>query len=186
MSPEQINGQTCDIRSDLYSLGAVFFELLTGRPPFVEDSATAVLVAHLTKAPPSLTEIDPAIPEICDRMVQKLLAKDPKDRYQSTLELREELERYGATAGPSDLRPSLNPELQRAITAASSLPLQIADELPGKMIKRQRSGPILRGHSHWTSVRPSLNQKSREWRPHRRRNPRMADERSGLSPPHRS
>ncbi len=124
MSPEQINGQTCDIRSDLYSLGAVFFELLTGRPPFVEDSATAVLVAHLTKAPPSLTEIDPAIPEICDRMVQKLLAKDPKDRYQSTLELREELERYGATAGPSDLRPSLNPELQRAIAAASSLPLQ--------------------------------------------------------------
>jgi serine/threonine protein kinase len=132
MSPEQINGQTCDIRSDLYSLGAVFFELLTGRPPFMEDSATAVLVAHLTKAPPSLTEIDPAIPELCDRMVQKLLAKDPNDRYQSTLELREDLERYGATAGPSDLRPSLNPELQRAIAAASSLPLQDSGPVTGQ------------------------------------------------------
>jgi serine/threonine-protein kinase len=124
MSPEQINGQTCDIRSDLYSLGAVFFELLTGRPPFVEESSTAVLIAHLTKPVPSLTEFDPSIPEPCDRMVRKLLAKDPKDRYQSPLELRDELQKYGATTGPGELRPSLNPKLREAIDAANRLPLQ--------------------------------------------------------------
>lgn len=123
MSPEQINGQTCDIRSDLYSLGAVFFELLTGRPPFAEDSSTAVLIAHLTKPVPSLTEFDPSIPEPCDLMVRKLLAKDPKDRYQTPDELRDDLQKYGATTGPGELRPSLNPKLREAIEAANRLPL---------------------------------------------------------------
>lgn len=123
MSPEQINGQTCDIRSDLYSLGAVFFELLSGRPPFLEDSSTAVLVAHLNRIPPSLTELDPCIPEICDKIIQKLLAKDPNDRYQSVHELQRELLAYGASSGPGDLRPVVNPVLQTALDAANAVPL---------------------------------------------------------------
>jgi serine/threonine protein kinase len=132
MSPEQINGQTCDVRSDLYSLGAVFFEFLTGRPPFVEDSSTAVLIAHLTKPCPLVTDFDPSIPEPCEQMVRKLLAKDPKDRYQTPLELRDELQKYGATPGPCDLRPSLNTDLRNAIDAANHLPLHDSKRISGQ------------------------------------------------------
>ena len=123
MSPEQVNGQTCDMRSDLYSLGAVFFELLSGRPPFLEDSSTAVLIAHLNRTPPSLMELDPGIPEICDRIIQKLLAKDPHDRYQSALELQHDLLAYGASSGPGDLRPVVNAKLQKALDEANAVPL---------------------------------------------------------------
>ena len=124
MSPEQIRGEPCDIRSDLYSLGVVFFELLSGQRPFENESAAATQVAHLTTPPPSLLASDPSLPPACDAIVQKLLAKHPEDRYQNTAELQQVLFTHGADAGPSVLRPKVASELQQAIEHAQTMPLE--------------------------------------------------------------
>jgi len=115
MSPEQIRGEVCDTRSDLYSLGVIFFELLTGRRPFDNESVTAIQIAHLSAPAPSLLEIAPQLPPMCDEIVQKLLRKDRSERYQGPRELLDELYRNGATSGPTRLRPRVDPDLQAAI-----------------------------------------------------------------------
>jgi serine/threonine protein kinase len=111
MSPEQIRGEGCDIRSDLYSLGVIFFELLTGSRPFDNESSTAVQMAHLGTPPPSLLQYNPELPGACDHIVQKLLQKRPVDRYQTPAELLQELYALGASSGPSTLRPYIDPSL---------------------------------------------------------------------------
>jgi serine/threonine-protein kinase len=123
MSPEQIRGEVCDIRSDLYSLGVVFFELLTGQRPFYNEVTSAVLLAHLMTEPPSLLTLDPALAPACDAMVQKLMAKRPEDRFQNTAELLELLRSYGATTGPGRLRPSVDGALRASIEQAERVPL---------------------------------------------------------------
>jgi len=130
MSPEQIRGEACDIRSDLYSLGVVFFELVSGRLPFEHESATAVQIAHLSTPAPSLLSLDPELPAGCDAMVQKLLAKNPNERYQSTADLIRDLTAHGAHTGPSTLRPRMNPALRQAITKAEAIPLEVATPPP--------------------------------------------------------
>ncbi len=115
MSPEQIRGESCDIRSDLYSLGVVFFELLSGRRPFENESATAIQMAHLTTPPPSLLALDKALPVECDTVVQKLLAKRPEDRYQNTAALLADLVAYGTQVGPGTLRPRVDPDIVAAL-----------------------------------------------------------------------
>ncbi len=109
MCPEQIRGEVCDARSDLYALGVVFFELLTARHPFEGDSSTAIQMAHLSTPPPSLLSYDPAIPPSCDAVVQKLLQKRPEDRLQSATQLLQALTALGVNSGPSVLRPVIEP-----------------------------------------------------------------------------
>ena len=79
MSPEQAHGDDVDARSDLYALGCVLFELVTGTPPF-DGVAVDVMLAHLGRTPPAPSELDPDIPEAIDRMCSALLAKKPDDR----------------------------------------------------------------------------------------------------------
>ncbi len=83
MSPEQATGGDVDVRSDLYSLGAVLYELATGKPPFIGESPTAVIYQHVHHQPRAPREINPAVPEDLQAMVLRLLAKDPKDRFAS-------------------------------------------------------------------------------------------------------
>ena len=87
MSPEHFVTGSCDARSDLYSLGVVFFELLTGRRPFDGDSIQEIEGAHRTRPAPSPCEVDASVPEAYGRMVLRLLEKRPEDRYQSAAEL---------------------------------------------------------------------------------------------------
>jgi two-component system sensor kinase len=72
-----------DERSDLYSLGVVLFECLAGRPPFEAEDVGALLRQHLNAPPPSLRELRPSVPRALDAVVQRLLRKDPAERYQS-------------------------------------------------------------------------------------------------------
>ena len=125
MSPEQIRGETCDIRSDLYSLGVVFFELLTGKRPFELESTVGIQMAHLNTAPPSLLAYDPELPAECDTIVQKLIAKQPEDRYQSTAELLSVLIARGASPNAGELRPVVEPGLGEVIARADELPLDL-------------------------------------------------------------
>ncbi len=90
MSPEQINGSPLDGRSDIFSLGVVFFELLTGRLPFVGDSLGSLFYQITQVAHPSAKSINPRIPKSCDQIIDRLLSKEPDQRFQSA----EELARY--------------------------------------------------------------------------------------------
>jgi serine/threonine protein kinase len=87
MSPEQIQGLTVDSRSDLYSLGATAFHMLSGRPPFSGETALALAMQHLQAEVPSLATLRPDLPPALVKIVHKLLAKSPDERFASAMEL---------------------------------------------------------------------------------------------------
>jgi serine/threonine protein kinase len=91
MAPEQGLKGHSDARSDIYSLGIVFYEMLTQRTPFEADTPLAVLMKHVNDPLPLLRKIDPAIPEPFERIVLKALAKNPDYRYQSAEEMTQAL-----------------------------------------------------------------------------------------------
>jgi beta-lactam-binding protein with PASTA domain len=93
-SPEQARGAQVDPRSDLYSLGVVLYEMITGRPPFAGDSAVAIAYKHVQENPVPPRRIDPALPETLEAITLKCLAKNPANRYPSAQDLRADLRRY--------------------------------------------------------------------------------------------
>ncbi|MEJ2578009.1 MAG: Stk1 family PASTA domain-containing Ser/Thr kinase, partial [Kineosporiaceae bacterium] len=92
LSPEQARGETVDARSDLYSAGCLLFELITGRPPFVADSAVAVAYQHVRENPNPPSTFNPMVPDSVDQVVMHSLAKDREHRYQSADEFRTDIE----------------------------------------------------------------------------------------------
>jgi eukaryotic-like serine/threonine-protein kinase len=92
MSPEQARGESVDARSDLFSLGAVVYEMITGRPAFTGDTASAILRAILNDTPSSPRAINPSIPLSLERLVMRLLAKDPSVRHQRASDVRDDLQ----------------------------------------------------------------------------------------------
>jgi Tol biopolymer transport system component len=102
MSPEQARGESVDARSDLFSLGAVMYEMVTGRPAFSGGTASAILKAILNDAPSSPRTINPSIPVSLERLVMRLLAKDPSARHQRASDVRDDLQRlaHGLDAVP--------------------------------------------------------------------------------------
>ena len=87
MSPEQGKGLWVDHRSDLYSLGVILYEMLTGAPPFSGQNPVSVILKHIRESPPPMGEADVEVPEQTQQIVLRLLAKESVDRYQSAEEL---------------------------------------------------------------------------------------------------
>lgn len=111
MSPEQGSGGELGPRSDLYSLGIVFYEMLTGRRPFEADTPLAVVTRHVHEEPRQPRELNPSIPDEVNAVVMRLLAKNPEDRYEDAADLMEALKDVGAEdEAPPAKAPGQKPE----------------------------------------------------------------------------
>ena len=99
LAPEQAKGHPVDERSDLYSVGVVLYEMLTGTVPFKGDSAVTVALKHVNEMPREPSELVPGMPYALNQIVLKAMAKDPADRYQSASEFARDL-RAAREGGP--------------------------------------------------------------------------------------
>lgn len=146
-APEQFKGGTPDERTDVYSLGCVLFECLTGEPPFTSENDAGLMYAHLQEPPPSVTGSQPGLPRAIDGVVAKAMAKAPPDRYSAAGALANEAAHAlgvagGASTGMTPERRAFR-RLLPAIAVAMALlagivlasvfrnePQQVAEEPP--------------------------------------------------------
>ena len=130
LSPEQaLNSHDIDTRADIYSLGATFYLLLSGRPPFVVKAIGQKLLAHITKEPSPLHELRPEVPEGLSNVVAKMMTKDPERRYQTAAEVVIALAPWTeARLAPPSLHemPQLCVAAQNAGSVESSTTLAVA------------------------------------------------------------
>jgi eukaryotic-like serine/threonine-protein kinase len=139
MSPEQALGKPATPKSDLYALGVVLYEALTGELPYTADNPIAVSMKHVNEPVHAPREIDPNIPEGMNALVTRLMAKNPEDRYASADELADDLWKISRgrepTAAPVAAAPT---RPQRAPVAASNPTTRVPPARPAPARRRRR------------------------------------------------
>jgi serine/threonine-protein kinase len=119
LSPEQARGTEVDQRSDLYSLGIVLYELLTGQTPFDGDTPVEIAMKHLSATPRPPSQINRVVPRDLDMVVMRALAKDPGARYQSADEMEADLERVQRGAAVAAATTDAATQIMRAPAGAA-------------------------------------------------------------------
>jgi eukaryotic-like serine/threonine-protein kinase len=127
LAPEQaVDSHGVDGRADIYSLGATFYFLLTGQPPFAEGTVAQKLLWHQSKSPKPVREVRPEVPEAVAKVVSKMMAKKPDDRYQSPGELAEALLPFTQTPIPPPPESEM-PQLSAAAQGPPSGPTSVSN-----------------------------------------------------------
>ena len=121
MAPEQIRSQDVDARADVYALGVLLYELLTGRVPFKSESFFEVMQAHLQTPPPPPRQFAPDLPEDLEAVILRALAKKPGDRFSSVVALRAALDALDLPAASRDDDATLPPGLTQPLKLPASL-----------------------------------------------------------------
>jgi serine/threonine-protein kinase len=94
MAPEQVRGSRGDQRTDIYSLGAILYEMATGETPFGGDSAYVIMNARVTGDPAAPRKVNPKLTPVLEEIILHAMERDPKRRYQSAAEMKKELDDY--------------------------------------------------------------------------------------------
>ena len=165
MAPEQGLGEQGDERSDLYSLGVIFYQMLTGKLPYDGDTPLAVILKHLNEPVRSTREVRPDVPEALDRVVVKLMAKDPNDRYQTATELIADLDRFerGVLAnGEGDIAIGVSvADVERDTLALPRPPTRRPTPANGTRLRDATNPPGLRSQPIGTATRPATRPQRR-------------------------
>jgi serine/threonine protein kinase/WD40 repeat protein len=159
MSPEQIRGERVDERSDIYSMGVMLFEMLSGRPPYEADSALTLMMMHLNDPIPNPSDLRPNVPDQLAAVVVKALAKEREQRYQTAAEMSSDLQKaeYVLTSHPVDVptiatsvtppqiaaRPRAQPEAEPAQTKVDEDLVPPATEPTGASLPAETAIPLV-------------------------------------------
>ncbi|MGD9721513.1 MAG: serine/threonine-protein kinase [Pirellulales bacterium] len=149
MSPEQVEGRALDPRSDIYSLGVTAYQMLAGEPPFRGETALGIAVQHLKTPPARLENIRPDLPASVCRVVHRMLAKDPRERYATPRDLLRELRAVSLELFPEE--------------AGEELEDWGPDELAGTLEARRQATERL-AVAMQTTAMPALRRRRNLWR----------------------
>jgi len=145
LAPEQAKGHRVDERSDLYSVGVVLYEMLTGTVPFKGDSAVTVALKHVREVPPEPAQLVPGLPYALNKIVLKAMAKDPNSRYQTAAEFARDLR--AAKAGGPLVAATFDADEERTRLMTAAAPADATTVLPRSPSpppRRKRSkGPLI-------------------------------------------
>jgi serine/threonine protein kinase len=117
MAPEQArDARNADIRADIYSLGCVLYHLLDGKPPFPDTNIISQMIRHATEMPRPLKEVNPAVPDGLQQMVNWMLAKDPAQRYPTPERAAQALQMFLASGVEPPPTPESDPKMKKYMT----------------------------------------------------------------------
>jgi serine/threonine-protein kinase len=145
MSPEQVEGGEIDPRTDIYSFGVTCYQMLTGRPPFEGETPLAVAVQHLRKPPERLENLRPDLPEGLCRIVHRMLAKDPKERFAAAGEILRELRDLHVEGSDAEWAGALEETTAVEWVTRADGRLEATQQLDALMKKSSRATVRLRG-----------------------------------------